>query len=849
MEYDFKAIESKWREYWAKTGIFKTPARPIRSGGPASPLPELTAGQAGKKKYYLLEMFAYPSGDIHIGHFRNYAMGDAYYRYKKMCGYDLLHPFGWDAFGLPAEEAAIKNKLHPRNWTLNNITTSRTTLQDLSISYDWDREVITCQPDYYKWTQWIFLLLYKRGLAYQADSFVNWCPGCKTVLANEQVDAQGQCWRCHSDVGKRNLKQWFFKITDYAERLLKDIDKLTHWPENIKTMQRNWIGRSEGTEIQFPIANCELRIGVFTTRPDTIYGVTFMAIAPEHPLVEKLVTPEQKDKVAAYVKQALAKSEIDRASADEKDGVFTGSYAVNPLSGEQVQLWVTDYVLVHYGTGIVMGVPAHDQRDFLFARKYNIPIKVVINPPAKTLSPETMTEAYADEGVMTNSGPFNGLPSAEGIGKVTEYVRKKGLGEPNVHYRLKDWLLSRQRYWGAPIPMVHCPKCNVQPVPESDLPVLLPEDVKDFIPKGRSPLADVKKFMDAKCPKCGGPAQRDPDTMDTFVCSSWYHLRYTDPKNTKEPFSKAEAAKWLPIDTYIGGSEHACGHLIYFRFITKVLYDAGWVNVDEPAVRLFNQGMVMDEKGEVMSKSKGNAVSPIDLMNTQGMDASRLAIFFAGPSETEMVWSDQVVVGARRFINRLYQLVESLPPATAEAVGDTRKLAAAAEMSKLYRKMHLTIKEVTEDIEQFHFNTALSKIMELVNNIYDVKNLLRHPTRAADMEGVKGIIRKATRVAVQLIAPLAPHLAEELWEKLSEQNSIFNQAWLKHDPSALEQEKIELVIQVNGKVRSHITVPSGTAEDEIKKQALADEKVQQILKGAPPKKVILIPGRLVNIVG
>ncbi|MDI6786753.1 MAG: leucine--tRNA ligase, partial [Planctomycetota bacterium] len=665
--YDFKSIEAKWREYWEKENIYRTP-------------PDVTSGDSpesvgAKEKFYLLEMFAYPSGDIHIGHFRNYAIGDAYYRYKRMTGAKILHPFGWDAFGLPAEEAAIKHKQHPRDWTLNNINISRTTLKNLSISYDWEREITTCLPDYYKWTQWLFLQLYKKGLAYQSDSPVNWCPSCKTVLANEQVSALGTCWRCETAVTKRNLKQWFFRITAYAQRLLDDIAKLQHWPENIKAMQRNWIGRSEGTEINFQIPNLKSQISVFTTRPDTIYGVTFIAIAPEHPLVKDLTLPQYKKQVDDYINKAVGKSEIERSAVGEKDGVFTGSFATNPLSGEKVQLWIADYVLLHYGTGVVMGVPAHDQRDFLFAKKYNIPIRVVISPrdkdiPAKAgwerngivgpLIPETMSEAYVDEGIMTNSGPFNGLPSGEGIKKVTEYVQMHKMGESKVYYRIKDWLISRQRYWGAPIPMIHCPKCGVVPVKESDLPVLLPEKIKDFIPKGRSPLSDESSFINVKCYKCGTPALRDADTMDTFVCSSWYHLRYVDAHNDKEPFSKSSVNKYLPIDLYIGGSEHACGHLIYFRFITKVLYDIGCLDFDEPAIRLFNHGMVLDEKGKVMSKSKGNVVSPAQLIDQHGVDVGRVAMFFAAPSEGEMLWSNKGLLGARRFLNRVYQLVTEI---------------------------------------------------------------------------------------------------------------------------------------------------------------------------------------------
>ncbi|MFH1227631.1 MAG: leucine--tRNA ligase [Planctomycetota bacterium] len=855
MKYDFNVVEQRWREYWAKTGLFNTSPNPTA-------------------KFYMLEMFAYPSGDIHIGHFRNYTIGDAYTRYKKMCGCDVMHPFGWDAFGLPAEEAAIKNKLHPRDWTLNNISTSRETLKTLSISYDWNREVITCLPDYYKWTQWIFTVLHKRGLAYQADSLVNWCPSCKTVLANEQVENDGSCWRCHSIVTKRNLKQWFFRITDYAERLLRDTDKLAQWPENIKTMQRNWIGRSEGTEIIFPIPDSEYKLPVFTTRIDTIFGVTFVSIAPEHPWAMKITNPQNKSSVEEYIKKATNKTDWERSAEGEKDGVFTGTYALNPLSGEKIPIWVADYVLPHYGTGVVMAVPAHDQRDFDFAKKYNLPVKTVINPKNGNLAEplvrlleqselqptiggsnslrsncQPIKEAYADLGVMANSGQFNGLTSEQGIAKVTEFLVQKKWGNKKINYRLRDWLISRQRYWGAPIPMVHCGKCGAVPVPEKDLPVLLPDDVKDFIPKGRSPLADVPAFINTNCPKCGGPAQRDPDTMDTFVCSSWYHLRYADPRNDAQPFTKEAVNKWLPIDLYVGGAEHACGHLIYFRFITKVLFDEGWLKFDEPAVRLFNHGMVLDGKGEVMSKSKGNVVSPADLIRKDGVDVARIAMFFAAPSEAEILWNDSGIVGARRFVSRLSELVQAVSDIKKdESLGDTKRLASLSEMDKLYQKLNQTIKRVAEDIEALHYNTAISAVMELVNHMYEVKNLLRHPTRATDYSALETLLAKTTRTVILLVAPFIPHLAEQLWESIGERPSIFNQKFPKYNPDALKTKEVELVIQINGKVRSRITVPAEMPEAALKNMALADEKITQILKGSQPLKVIIVPGKLVNIV-
>jgi leucyl-tRNA synthetase len=828
MSYDFTAIEAKWQAYWSKTSFFHTPDKP-------------------RKKYYILEMFAYPSGDIHMGHFRNYSIGDVVYRYKRMQGYDILHPFGWDAFGLPAEGAAIKHKLHPRDWTLNNIKTSRTTLQKMGTSYDWDREVITCLPDYYRWTQWFFLLLYKQGLAYRAKSPVNWCPTCKTGLANEQVEA-GKCWRCQSEVTKRELEQWYFKITDYADRLQDDIDKLTDWPESIKIMQRNWIGRSHGTEIDFPLSDEPKDIiTVFTTRPDTIYGVTFMVMAPEHPRVLELTKPEYKEAVKAYIARAGAKSEIERNAVGEKDGVFTGCYLKNPFSGEAVQLWVADYVLAQYGTGVVMGVPAHDQRDYLFAKKYNVSVKVVINPPDKQLDVATMTEAYIEPGLMTNSGPFNGVPSTDGIQKTTDYAVSKGFGRVKTNYHLKDWLLSRQRYWGAPIPMIHCAKCGIVPVPDESLPVLLPEDIKDFIPKGRSPLADSPSFMNVKCPKCHGPAQRDPDTMDTFVCSSWYFMRYSDPKNTQAPFDRANVAKWLPIDLYIGGAEHACGHLIYFRFFTKILKDAGWITFDEPAKRLFNHGMVLDGSGEVMSKSKGNVVSPIVLMKDYGVDVSRLAMLFFAPSHWEIRWTDKGIIGASRFLNRVWNMVaENL-----EWLKATKSASPTTpEAKKLNRKMHQTIKRVTDDFEpNLQFNTAISAVMELVNEIQTQMTNDQIPMTKSQLPNHNlPTLKEAIKTVVLLLAPMVPHITEELWELMGERPSIFNQAWPQYNPAAAKEEEIELVIQINGKVRSRITVDATLDQAQIKVIVMNDEKTKALLAGQNPKNVIVVPGRLVNIV-
>ena len=797
--YPFKEIEAKWQERWEESGIYQAPEHPT-------------------KKYYLLVMYAYPSGDIHMGHFRNFIIGDAVARYKWMNGYQVLHPFGWDAFGLPAELAAMKRKIHPKEWTLENIRVSDSTLKRCGISFDWGREVITCVPEYYKWTQWMFLKLFEHNLAYQDTALVNWCPDCKTVLANEQVE-QGRCWKCDSKVEEKELKQWFFRITDYAERLLEGLDKLEGWPQNTKTLQRNWIGKSQGVEIDFTIAGMDEKISVFTTRPDTIYGVTFMAIAPENKLLKRLnMDPKHRRKVEEYAEEARRKTEIDRTAIGEKDGVFTGVYAVNPLSGDKVQLWVADYVLATYGTGIVMGVPAHDQRDFEFCRKYGIPIKVVIQLPGGKLVADSMEEAYTEPGTMVNSDIFNGLNSTEGIDKVNSYVVEKGLGRLKTNYKLRDWLISRQRYWGAPIPMIHCERCGVVPVPESDLPVLLPEGDIDFKPKGRSPLADSKEFVDVDCPKCGGKAKRDADTMDTFVCSSWYFLRYMDAHNPDEPFSKTSAKEWLPVNKYIGGIEHACGHLIYFRFFTKFLHDIGWLEVDEPATELFNHGMVLDKEGQIMSKSLGNVVSPIDIIEKHGADTARIAMYFAAPSEREILWSDEGIVGSKRFLNRIYRFAEQ-----AKGVQVPRKInldGLSPTDIKAYRKLNQTIKKVEDDIGALQLNTAIASMMELLNVMDDL-----------DAKNSK-VLGFCVKKLAQILAPFTPHLAEEVWSILGHKESIFKSEWPSYDKSAIQEEEITFVVQVNGKLSL----------------ALSDERVKKFLEGKNLIKSIFVQNKLINLV-
>jgi leucyl-tRNA synthetase len=813
--YPFKEIESKWQKKWEESKIYQAPEHP-------------------KKKYYLLVMYAYPSGDIHIGHFRNFIIGDTVARYKMMHGYQVLHPFGWDAFGLPAELAAMKRNIHPRQWTLENIRVSDSTLKRCGISFDWSREVITCLPDYYKWTQWIFLKLFEHNLAYQDTALVNWCPDCKTVLANEQVE-QGRCWKCQSKVEEKELKQWFFRITDYAERLLEGLDKLDGWPENTKTLQRNWIGKSQGVEIDFTVEGTDEKISVFTTRPDTIYGVTFMAIAPENKLVKRLnMDPEHRRAVEQYAEKARQKSEIDRTAVGEKDGVFTGVHAVNPLSGDKVQLWVADYVLATYGTGIVMGVPAHDQRDFEFCRKYGIPIKVVIQPADRKLVADSMEEAYTEPGTMVNSGVFDALVSTEGIGKVNEYVVEKGLGRLKTNYKLRDWLISRQRYWGAPIPMIHCEKCGVVPVAESDLPVLLPEGDIDFTPKGRSPLADSKEFMDVNCPECGRKAKRDADTMDTFVCSSWYFLRYMDAHNPNEPFSKVKAKEWLPVDKYIGGIEHACGHLIYFRFFTKFLHDIGWLEVDEPATELFNHGMVLDKEGQIMSKSLGNVVSPIDIIEKHGADVARIAMYFAAPSERETLWSDEGIVGTTRFLNRIHRFAE-------QAKGrELPKNINSDDLSptdlKAYRKLNQTIKKVEDDIGTLQLNTAIASMMELLNvmDSLDTRNSM--------------VLGYCVKKLTQLVAPFAPHLSEELWSILGHKESIFKSQWPTYDKDAIQEKEITFVVQVNGKLRASMSLPINISEEEAKKLALSNERVKKFLEGKNLIKTIFVQNKLINLV-
>jgi leucyl-tRNA synthetase len=791
-KYDFKSIEADGHRKWREWDLFDTASEP-------------------RRKFYMLEMFAYPSGDIHMGHFRNYSIGDVVARYRMMRGDDVLHPFGWDAFGLPAENAAIKHGVHPRDWTHRNIATGRETLQRMGISYDWKREVLTCEPDFYKWTQWLFLLLFERGLAYRAPALVNWCPN-DGILANELVH-DGKCWRCGAEVSKKQIENcWFFKYSGFAQRLLDGLERLDGWPETIKILQRNWIGRSEGCEIDFDFRGEKLT--VFTTRPDTTWGVTFMVVAPEHPIAAEVARSNAE--VAEYIRKATMKKEWERIAAGEKDGVFTGLHVIHPLNGEKVQLWVADYVVASYGTGVVMGVPAHDTRDFAFARKYGIPIRVVIQPAGPELDPRAMSDAYLGEGTMVHSGDLDGTPVPAGMPRVIESLERRGVGRAKVNYRLKDWLISRQRYWGCPIPIIHCERCGPVAVPEKDLPVQLPLDQKDFIPKGRSPLADNAAFMRADCPRCGGWAERDPDTMDTFMCSSWYLFRYLDPHNEKAPWERREADRWLPVDLYIGGDEHACMHLLYFRFITKVLHDAGWLPVDEPTQRLFNHGKVHDAEGELMSKSKGNVVSPNEIMSRWGVDVCRIAMFFFAPSKDEIRWKETGLVGAQRFVQRVWERVHAAKPGTAPR--------------EVQRKLHQVIRKVTKSMQDdLHFNTSIAAIMEFLNVAGD-------------------LTPDAARTLVQLLAPMAPFMAETLWEKMGGRGSVFRSGWPEFDPELAREDEVEVVVQVNGKVRARFPAPAGSSESELRERALQEGAVRQALGGQQPRKVIVAHGRLVNVV-
>ena len=802
---DLRQIESKWRKKWEETGLYKF--RPERAD----------------KKLYVLEMFSYPSGaKLHAGHWYNYGPADTYARFKKMQGYEVFQPMGFDAFGLPAENYAIKTGIHPQDSTLKNIATMENQLKAIGAMYDWDYEVITCVPEYYKWTQWLFLQMYKHGLAYRKEAPVNWCPSCNTVLANEQV-VQGECERCGSVVERKNLTQWFFKITDYAEELLRDLDKLD-WPEKTKLMQKNWIGKSYGGEIEFAVKDSDVTFRVFTTRADTAFGVTYVVLAPESPLVDKIVKPECRAAVEEYRKNAAKTTEIDRlASNREKTGVLTGAYAINPVNGREVPILVADYVLASYGTGAVMGVAAHDERDYVFAKKLGLPIERVV----KGVNGNDDLP-FCDYGVMINSGEFDGMTSEEGKVAVIKKLEKEGKGALKTNYRLRDWLISRQRYWGAPIPMIHCEHCGAVPVPEEDLPVRLPYNV-DFKPDGESPLAKCEEFMNVKCPVCGRPARRDPDTLDTFVCSSWYYLRYPDNKNAEKAFDREKIDRMLPVDKYIGGAEHACMHLLYARFFTKALRDMGYLDFDEPFLSLVHQGTILGSDGFKMSKSRGNVVSPDDSIEKYGADVFRMYLMFGFSYVEGGPWNDNGIESMAKFFDRVERLIR-------KGSGQDEVRASVDAREKLDYVRNNTIKCVSADIENFSFNTAIARIMELVNAVYDYVNA----GGATDT-----FFEDCRKDLVRLLAPFAPHFAEELWEILGQEYSVFNQPFPVCNEDALVLRKVELAVQVNSRIRAKVTVASDATREEIEKAALAALEGQ--LEGAP-KKIIVVPGRLVNII-
>lgn len=801
--YDFKSIEKKWQKAWDEKGQYKMDTR-----------------DTSKPKYYCLEMFPYPSGKIHMGHVRNYSIGDVVARYKKMNGYNVLHPMGWDSFGLPAENAAIKNNIHPHVWTMSNIEEMKEQLSMLGLSYDWDKEVATSTPEYYKWTQKIFLEFYKAGLAYKRKSFVNWCPSCETVLANEQV-VQGQCERCDSLVEKKELEQWYFKTTAFSEELLADLDSLDGWPEKVKLMQKNWIGKSFGANVNFQLEGSDQEISVYTTRPDTIFGSTFMVLAPESQLARELVAGTKYEPVLdEFLTKMHTMTQIEREAADlEKEGKFIGKYVINPLTGKKMPIWIANYVLADYGTGAVMGVAAHDDRDNDFAKKYDLEIIPVIDEDDK----------------MINSGKFDGMNKDEAFDKIIEKLEEMGKGNKKTNFRLRDWLISRQRYWGCPIPMIYCDDCGIVPVDEKDLPVLLPTDV-EFTGKGESPLASSKTFTQCTCPKCGKPARREVDTMDTFVDSSWYYMRYADNKNEEAPFDADVVNNWLPVDQYIGGVEHAILHLLYARWFTKAFNKLGWTNHVEPFKNLLTQGMVLMD-GSKMSKSKGNTVSPVELVENYGADTARLFILFAAPPERDLEWSEQGVEGCFKFLNRVYRLVDELAPVTKldHEFGNLTK--ADKDMRA---KTNNTLKKVTEDLnDRFGFNTAIAALMELINDLYKYKEL---------DDRNDAVIKEAIEAVVVILAPFAPHLGEELWLMIGKEASVFDIAWPEYDKSAIQLDEVEIIVQVNGKVRNKINAPVGIDQEAMKDLALNDEKIKEFIEDKDVVKVIAIPSKLVNIV-
>lgn len=859
-KYEPQQIESTWQSYWEEQKLFSVKRDP------------------SKKKYYILEMFPYPSGKLHMGHVRNYTIGDVVARYKRMKGFNVLHPMGWDAFGMPAENAAIDNNTHPAKWTYQNIDTMKSQLKRLGFSYDWSREVATCKPEYYKWEQWLFIKMFEKGMAYRKESFVNWCDHCQTVLANEQVEA-GECWRCHQTVRQKKLFQWFFRITDYADDLLSYCDKLEGWPEKVITMQKNWIGKSYGAEIHFPIEHSDRSIPVFTTRQDTVFGATFMCLAPEHPLVTELSKGTSQESVVEefVTRMALTDRSAKNLEKFEKEGVFIGAWCINPMSGRRMPIYTANFALMAYGTGAVMSVPAHDQRDFEFAKKYGLDIIIVVNPPDKPLDPNTMTQAYVGEGIMVNSGIFNGMRNTEAMEKIAEYLTEKGIGKKTINYRIRDWGISRQRYWGAPIPMVECPSCGFVPARIEDLPIELPEHV-NLLEGGKSPLPTLPYFNTTTCPKCNRPdARRETDTMDTFVESSWYFERYCSPTYHTGMFNPEDVDYWMPVDQYIGGVEHAILHLLYSRYYTRVLHDFGLVKYKEPFTRLLTQGMVCKEsyscpehgylfpdqvvtdhtnklcqkcrkpvtvgRVEKMSKSKKNVVDPNTMLDQYGADTTRLFCLFASPPEKDLEWSEQGVEGSLRFLNRVWRIaydymdiIKNVP----SFKGSPDQLEGP--IRDLYKKVHYTIKKVSTDIEdRFHFNTAISAIMELVNAMYLID-------RNQIQDNGIGVMRFAIETVTLLLSPMTPHICEEIWKQLGNTSSILLASWPDYQEDALKKDELLIVVQVNGKLRSRFNVDAEAPEETIKSMALNDERVKKFIENRPIKKVVMVGKKLVNIV-
>ncbi len=828
-EYNFKSIEVKWQSYWEENKSFKAER------------------DSSKKKYYLLEMFPYPSGRIHMGHVRNYGIGDAIARFMRMKGFNVLHPIGWDAFGLPAENAAIQNNTHPAQWTEDNIAAMQVQLRSLGLSYDWDREIATCRPEYYRWNQWCFLKFYEKGLVYRKKSQVNWCNACNTVLANEQV-IDGCCWRCDGEAEDRFQEGWFFKITDYADRLLEGCKQLSgKWPEQVLAMQSNWIGKSYGAEVNFKIKEKNEVIKVFTTRPDTLFGATFMVLAPEHPLVTKLsLGTEQEIAVGKFVNKVKQEDKVTRTSeTGEKNGVFTGAYSVNPLTGEDIPVWSANFVLMDYGTGAIMSVPAHDQRDLDFARKYDLPVRMVIQPVEGPLDESNMTEAFSANGVIVNSGSFNGLFSDEAKSKVCEYLEGTKIGKASVNFRLRDWGVSRQRYWGTPIPIIQCDECGLVPVPEDQLPVQLPLDV-DLGNRGQSPLTTLAEFYKTQCPECGKLARRETDTLDTFVCSSWYFNRYTSPDNNQFAFNRDDLDYWMPVDQYIGGIEHAILHLLYSRFFHLVFKDLGFIKSDEPFDRLLTQGMVIKD-GAKMSKSKGNVVDPDEIIQNYGADTARLFILFAAPPAKDLEWNSQSVEGCYRFLKRVWRIFDDFLSDIKQADSIPKGYETdSKELRELRRITHVTIGRVTDDIQtRMQFNTAIAAVMEFVNHLYTFRDswFLKD-----NSDGARAIVRESFDTLILLLSPFAPHIAEEMWSLLGHETSIVQVEWPVFNKDFTTTEELLIVVQLNGKVRQRIMVSASASQEDIKSLALNDSKIKEQIKGREIKKVIVVPGKLVNIV-